>query len=88
VIGQELMVLNWKRVNSDYIQGRIFSLWWGRWNTGAGCPESWQMPHPWQHSRSGWTGLWATWSSWRCPCLLQGGWARWHFQPKLFYDYL
>ena len=25
----------------------------------------------------GWTGLWATWSSWRCPCLLQGVWARW-----------
>ena len=22
-------------------------------------------------------GLWATWSSWRCPCSLQGGWARW-----------
>ena len=21
--------------------------------------------------------LWATWSSWRCPCSLQGGWARW-----------
>jgi len=20
---------------------------------------------------------WATWSSWRCPCLLQGYWARW-----------
>ena len=21
--------------------------------------------------------LWATWSSWRCPCSLQGGWSRW-----------
>ena len=21
--------------------------------------------------------LWATWSSWRCPCSLQGGWTRW-----------
>ena len=35
------------------------------------------MPHPWKHSRSGWTGLWATCSSWRCPCSLQGGWTRW-----------
>ena len=35
------------------------------------------MLHPWKHSRLGWTGLWATWSSWRCPCSLQGGWARW-----------
>jgi len=24
-----------------------------------------------------WMGLWATWSSWSCPCSLQGGWARW-----------
>jgi len=30
-------------------------------------PERWWMPHPWKHSRSGWMGLWATWSSWRCP---------------------
>ena len=22
-------------------------------------------------------GLWATWSSWRCPCSLKEGWARW-----------
>jgi len=22
-------------------------------------------------------GLWATWSSWRCPCSLHGAWARW-----------
>ena len=35
------------------------------------------MPHPWRHSRPGWTGLWATWSSWRCPCSLQRCWARW-----------
>ena len=35
------------------------------------------MPHPWKHSRSGWMGLWATWSSWRCPCSLQGVRARW-----------
>ena len=25
----------------------------------------------------GWTRLWATWSSCRCPCLLQGSWTRW-----------
>ena len=25
----------------------------------ASCPERWWMPHPWTHSRSGWTGLWA-----------------------------
>ena len=35
------------------------------------------MPHPKKHSRSGWTGLWATWSRWRCPCSLQQCWTRW-----------
>ena len=35
------------------------------------------MPHAWKHSRSGWTGLWATWSGWRCPYSLQGSWTRW-----------
>jgi len=35
------------------------------------------MPYPWKHSRPSWMGLWATWSSWRCPCSLQGIWARW-----------
>ena len=35
------------------------------------------MPHHWRHSRSGWTGLWATRSSWRQPYSLQGGWTRW-----------
>ena len=34
------------------------------------------MPHPWKHSRSGWTGLWTTWPRWRCPCSLQGHWTR------------
>jgi len=32
------------------------------------------MPHPWKCSRRCWTGLWATWSSGRCPCPWQGGW--------------
>ena len=36
-------------------------------------------------------GLWAIWSSWRCPCSLKGVWTRWPlkvscFQAKLFYD--
>ena len=38
------------------------------------------MPHPWKHSRSGWMGLWATWSGWRRPWSLQGGWTRWHLK--------
>jgi len=42
-----------------------------------GCPERWSMPHCWKHSTSGWTGLQAPWSHWRCPCSLQGSWARW-----------
>ena len=56
-----------------------------QWNSRA-TPWSWGqrkfsqndfMPHPWKHSRPGWTALWATWSSGRCLCLLQGGWTRW-----------
>jgi len=31
----------------------------------------------WRHSRWGWTGLWATWTSCRCPCSLQESWTRW-----------
>jgi len=42
--------------------------------TGTGCPEVWWMPCPWRHSRSGWMGLWANWSSCRCPCSLQESW--------------
>jgi len=34
------------------------------------CPDK-------THSRLGWMRLWATWSSWRCPCSLQRGWAKW-----------
>ena len=34
------------------------------------------MPHPWQCSRPGWTGLGATCSSGRCPCPGQGGGTR------------
>jgi len=45
--------------------------------TGTGCPERQWRPHPWKHSRPGWTGLWATWSTYRCPCSLWGGQTRW-----------
>jgi len=31
----------------------------------------------WGYSRSGWAGLWATFSSCRCLCSLQGSWTRW-----------
>jgi len=31
----------------------------------------------WGHPRSGWMGLWATWSRCRYPCSLQGSWSRW-----------
>ena len=41
-----------------------------------GCPERRSMLHSWVHFRPGWTGLWATWSSGRCLCSLQGGWTR------------
>jgi len=32
------------------------------------------IPPPWKRSRPGWMGLWATWSSARCPWPWQGGW--------------
>jgi len=36
------------------------------------------MPHPWTHSRSGcMREALSTWWSCRCPCSLQGDWARW-----------
>ena len=60
----------------------------GRWSTsfqlchrlGGFGQNAWSRKtktHPWKHSRPGWTGLWATWSSWRCPCSLQGAGTRW-----------
>jgi len=43
-----------------------------------GVVKHWsRLPHSWKHSRSGWTGFWATWSSWRCHCSLQDSWTRW-----------
>jgi len=42
---------------------------------------------PWKHSSSGWTRLWATWQSCRCPCSLQGSWASWPFRvPSISND--
>lgn len=43
-------------------------------------------PGRWWHSRSGWTGLWETWSSCRCPGTLQQGLNEMTFQQKLLYD--
>jgi len=40
----------------------------------------WWMFCPWRHSRSGWMGLWATWSSSRWPYSLQGSWTRWSYK--------
>lgn len=52
------------------------------------------MPYPGKQARSGWTGPWVTWSSWKCSCSLQKCWTRspfigpfqGTFQRKLFYD--
>lgn len=35
------------------------------------------MPHPCNRRRPGWMGLWAVWSSWRCPCTWQRAWTIW-----------
>jgi len=50
----------------------------GWWGTGIGCLEMWWMSHTWRHSVSGWTGLWVTWSRFRCPCSSQRSWTKWH----------
>jgi len=60
-----------------------------RYIDGTGCPERlWMLPL-WRHSRPGWIGLWATWSSGKCPCLWQGFGTRWSsssFQHKPLHD--
>ena len=51
--------------------------------------ERWWMAHAWRHSRLGWTGLWAIWCSYRCPCSLEElDWMTFKspFQLKQFYD--
>ena len=50
------------------------SLLWRWWGPGPGCPETLWMPPPWKCWRTCWMGLWATWSSGKCPCPWQGGW--------------
>ena len=35
------------------------------------------MSHRCRYSRLCWTGIWATWSSWRYPFSLQGAWTWW-----------
>lgn len=67
-----------------HIRKKLLTVWC--WTTGRCCPERGWMSHPWQHSRSGCSGLWATWSS-RCPsgkvdCMTLKS----SFQPVLFYD--
>jgi len=37
--------------------GRNFALRGGQ-GAGKGCPEKLWMPHPWRHSRPGWTRPW------------------------------
>jgi len=47
------------------------------------------IPHPWRHSRPGWMGLWATWSSGWQPAHNKGlelGGLQGPFQPKPFHD--
>ena len=42
---------------------------------------------PWNHSRPGWMGLWATWSRGRCLCrVLELDDLKGPFQPKPFYE--
>lgn len=43
------------------------SLLWGWWDTGRGTREVMDTSS-WKCSKSGWLGLWAAWSSGRCPC--------------------
>ena len=73
-----------------FITAQIIGILWG---TGTGSPEKLWLPRPWKCSGLGWMGLWATWSSGRCPCPWQGLGTRWSLkslptQPILwFYDF-
>ena len=44
-------------------------------------PEKLWMPHPWRHSRPGWTGLSAAWSCGWHPCPQMAFWERLHPKP-------
>lgn len=77
---QDHVVIKWGRMGFKLKEGRFrldigkqFPMW-GWWGTKTGCPEKLWMPHPWKCSNHVWMGLWATWSSWRCPCPWQAGW--------------
>jgi len=48
-----------------------------RFSTWAGSSVPLKKGHPKWHSRSDWTGLWATWLSCRCLCSLHSNWTRW-----------
>ena len=48
-----------------------------KWSIEIGCPERWLISHSSTHLRSGWTRLWATWSTCRCPCSSRGSYIRW-----------
>lgn len=85
VTGQGETVLNCQRVDLDWTPGRNFLLQ-GWWDIGTVCPETTQISHYGMCSKSGWTGLWATWSSERCPCPGHGGWTKCIFQTKTFVD--
>lgn len=50
------------------------------WHTGQLQQwKRWKF-HPQRHSKSVWTGCWATWLGCRCPCLLRWSWSGWHLR--------
>ena len=54
------------------IRKKFFMMWVRRhWNR---LPHQLWMSHFWKCSKSGWLGLWATWSRERCPFPWQRGW--------------
>lgn len=56
VTGQGVLDKNQKRRNFGYWL-EISSLLWRWWGPGKGCPGSLYIPHPWNCSQPGWTGL-------------------------------
>lgn len=55
------------------LESQTGALWWGRWNTGIGCPENLWCLHPWRFSKDICMWSWATDSSWP---YLGKGWTR------------
>jgi len=60
----------------DWIEGRKYYDKGGE-SLKQVVQRSWTMPHHWKCSKSGWTGLWPTWSRQRCPRLRQAGSTSW-----------